>query len=62
MSEIVNGMNQTSARVLPSDLTLFNFNSAKQYQQFTRANGDALLQFGLDYVNKYVMYNRLFNE
>jgi len=59
-SDIIDGMNQTSSRVLPSDLS--SYDSAKQYQQITRASSDALLQFALNYVNRWVMYNNLFNR
>lgn len=59
MSDIVDGMNKSCSRVT-SDLT--SWTSAKHYQEINRADSDALLRFALDYVDKWVMYNNLFNE
>ncbi|MCK4552698.1 hypothetical protein KAT80_00655 [Candidatus Pacearchaeota archaeon] len=58
MPEIIDGMNQTCKRVLVSDLK--GTYSIEQYQQISRANSYALFQFGLDYVNKWSMYDNLF--
>ena len=60
MSYIVDGMNKSSSKVLPSDLT--SLTSAKHYQENTRAYSDAFLRFALDYVDRWVMYNNLFNQ
>jgi len=59
-TDIVDGMNQTCSRVLVSDLT--SWNSVECFQKISRANNDALMKFGLDYVDKWVMYNNLFKE
>lgn len=60
MPDIINGMNKSSSRIQTSDLA--SFTSAEHYQQICRADSDALLRFGLDYVDRWVMYNNLFNQ
>ena len=60
MPDIIDGMNQSSSRVLTSDLT--SWTSTKQYQEIFRVDSDALLRFALGYVDRWVMYNNLFNE
>ena len=60
MSDIIEGINNyTNSRVLSSDLNLWT--SVRHLQKHIRANGDAYLKFALDYVDKWVMYNNLFN-
>jgi len=60
MSDLIDGMNKSSLRILTSDLT--SWTSAKHYQKICRADSDALLRFGLDYVDRWIIYNDLFNE
>ena len=60
MSEIIDGVNRTGQRANPSDIN--RYDSAKHAQTITRAHSDAMLRFGLDYVDKWVMYNHLFKQ
>lgn len=60
MEEIIDGMNKSGHRVYPTDLTLFK--SAKHAQKINRAISDVLWQFALGYIDKWIMYNNLFNE
>jgi hypothetical protein len=36
--------------------------SMKHIQQNTRANTDSYIQYGLDYIDRWAMYNNLFNH
>ena len=60
MPDIIDGMNKSCLRVLFSDLT--SWSSPKHYQESNRTENDALLRFALDYVDRWVMYNNLFNQ
>ena len=60
MPEIIDGINQTCARVNPSDIKRCNL--AKHTQTIVRAHSDVMLRFDLDYVDRWVMYNNLFNQ
>mgnify|MGYP006413187513 CR=1 FL=1 len=60
MGEIVEGMNQCADRICPSDKS--QFKTGQDYQHNTRANSDALLAFGMDYIDRWVMYNDLFKQ
>lgn len=60
MSDIVDGMNKNPSRVLTSDFT--SCTSVKHYQEMYRVDSDALLRVASDYLDRWVMYNNLFNE
>jgi hypothetical protein len=60
MADIIDGMNKTVSRAWPSDLIFYQV-STKKYQELLRADTDVLLEFGLDYVDRWLMYNRLFS-
>lgn len=60
MADIMDGMNKTGSRVCSWDDN--SETSAKQYQEGMRVDADALLRFGLDYIDRWVMYNKLFKK
>lgn len=60
MQEIIDGMNISCKRVLVSELPRqANLN---RIQQYLEENSDAFLRFALDYVDRWVMYDKLFGE
>nr|MBA4405482.1 hypothetical protein [Nanoarchaeum sp.] len=62
MEDIIDGMNITHERVIPTDIHILDSFCDGKSSQHSRAAHYELLKFGLDYVDKWVMYNNLFAE
>ena len=61
ISEITDGMNQTCGRVIPFDEDTL-VGDVKNIQRLMRVASDSLLRFGLDYIDRWNMYNELFGS
>lgn len=59
MGLITSGMMHSFRRIDPSDV---QFTDARRYQVYIRARSDALWNFEMNYIDRWMMYNRLFGE